>query len=192
MKKASGYPRQLVKDGAETGELFIEGKTRLRKRRASHQRITAEQIRTFFAMLADTCNIEQSAKAAKFTAAWAHKKRRTDAGFRAAWVQAVAEAYAKLEMVLLERSISGRLRYVRVAGGSTKRIREYNDQTALALLKHHAATAAAFDNPMAEADANEMRDRILAKLARRMAREAGKQEASKHGPGHSGASDAQG
>ena len=86
---------------------IVEGKTRLKERRASPQTITDEQIEAFFLALADTCNVVRSAKAAGFSAWWAYRRRKFDAAFRNGWAAAVREGYAKLELVLLERAMKG-------------------------------------------------------------------------------------
>ena len=65
---------------------IVEGKTRLKKRRASPQTITPEQIETFFATLTETCNVVRSARAAGFAANWAYRKRKSDAAFRNGWL----------------------------------------------------------------------------------------------------------
>ena len=147
-------------------ELTLDGKSSPKRRARSKQDITDEQIETFFATLADTCNVMRSAKAARFTANWAYRKRKLDAGFRAGWARAVAEGYAKLELVLLDRAMNGMVKRV-PSGGTEKRIREYPNQLAMALLKRHAETAGAIDNMLSEEEAEEVRERILAKLAKK-------------------------
>lgn len=56
-------------------------------------------------------------------------------------------------------------------GGGEKRIREYPNQLAMALLKRHSETAGAIDNILSEEEAAEVRERILDKLAKKRARE---------------------
>jgi hypothetical protein len=107
--------------------LVLVGKNKAQLREASPQTITDEQIETFFSVLADTCNVVRSAKAAGFTANWACRKRKLDAAFRAGWARAIAEGYAKLELVLLDRAMNGTVKRV-PSGGSEKRIREYPNQ----------------------------------------------------------------
>jgi len=87
--------------------LVLVGRNKAQLRQASPQSITEEQIETFFSELADTCNVVRSAKAAGFSVNWAYRKRKMDAGFRAGWARAVAEGYAKLELVLLDRAMNG-------------------------------------------------------------------------------------
>ena len=153
-----------------TGELVLVGRNKAQLREASPQSITDEQIETFFSALADTCNVVRSAKAAGFTANWAYRKRKTDAGFRAGWARAIAEGYAKLELVLLDQAMNGTVKRV-PSGGSEKRIREYPNQLAMALLKRHSETASSIDNMLSDEEADEVRERILAKLARKREQE---------------------
>ncbi|WP_294120859.1 hypothetical protein [Sphingomonas sp.] len=157
------------------GEI-VEGKTRLKKRRASPQTITPEQIETFFATLADTCNVVRSAKAAGFAANWAYRRRKFDAAFRNGWVAAVREGYAKLELVLLERAIKGTPKLVRTAKGTDRVMREYSTALAVALLRRHAETAdnAAFE-PSGD-ELREIRERILEKLRRLKQRDEASQD----------------
>lgn len=149
-----------------TGELVLVGRNKAQLRETSPQSITDEQIETFFSELADTCNVVRSAKAAGFSANWAYRKRKMDAGFRAGWARAVAEGYAKLELVLLDRAMNGTVKRV-PSGGSEKRIREYPNQLAMALLKRHSDMAGSIDNMLSEEEAEEVRERILAKLAKK-------------------------
>ena len=155
---------------AGTGELVLVGRNKAQRREASPQTISDEQIETFFAELADTCNVVRSAKAAGFTANWAYRKRKTDAGFRAGWARAIAEGYAKLELVLLDRAMNGTVKRV-PSGSREKRIREYPNQLAMALLKRHGETAATIDNMLSEEEAEEIRERILLKLTKKRERD---------------------
>ena len=143
---------------------IVEGKTRLKKRRASPQTISPEQIETFFATLADTCNVVRSAKAAGFAANWAYRRRRFDAAFRNGWAAAVREGYAKLELVLLERAIKGTPKLVRTAKGTDRVMRDYSTALAVALLRRHAETADSADYQPSEGELAEVRERILEKL----------------------------
>ena len=153
------------------GELVVEGKTRLKKRKAPSQAIKEEQLEAFFAALADTCNVVRSAKAAGFSANWAYRKRKTDAAFRNNWAAAVREGYAKLELVLLERAMKGTPKLVRTAAGSDRVMREYSTTLAVALLRRHAETADIASEDHAEDELKEVRERIFDKLQRLKKRE---------------------
>lgn len=157
--------------------VLVEGKSRLKERRASPQTITPEQIETFFAALADTCNVVRSARAAGFTANWAYRRRKFDAAFRNGWAAAVREGYAKLELVLLERAIKGTPKLVRTAKGSDRVMREYSTALAVALLRRHAETADSADYEPGEDELSEVRERILEKLEGLRRRQAAGDEA---------------
>ena len=151
--------------------LVTEGKTRLRTRRASPQTITEEQFETFFATLAETCNVVRSAKAAGFSSSWAYRLRQHDAAFRNGWGQAVREGYAKLELMLLERAMKGTPRPIQRRDGSERIIREYSTQLAVALLRRHAEAADSAAYEPGEDEMRDLRDKILAKLERVRARD---------------------
>ena len=153
------------------GELVVEGKTRLKKRKPSPQSISEEQEQEFFVALADTCNVVRSAKAAGFSANWAYRKRKKDAAFRNGWAAAVREGYAKLELVLLERAMKGTPKLVRTAAGKDRVMREYSTALAVALLRRHAETADAATEEHGEDEMHEVRERIFAKLQRMKERE---------------------
>ena len=151
--------------------LVTEGKTRLRTRRASPQTITEEQFETFFATLAETCNVVRSAKAAGFSSSWAYRLRQHDAAFRNGWGQAVREGYAKLELMLLERAMKGTPRPIQRRDGSERIIREYSTQLAVALLRRHAEVADSAAYEPGDDEMRDLRDKILAKLERVRERE---------------------
>ena len=146
--------------------LVLDGRSSPKRRKASAQSIKDEQILTFFATLAETCNVVRAAKAAGFTANWAYRKRRTDAGFRNAWAEAVREGYAKLELVLLERAIKGTPKLVKTARGTDRIMRDYSTPLAVALLRRHAETADSAAYEPGEDEFREIRERILEKLER--------------------------
>ena len=152
--------------------LVAEGKARLRKRRASAQTITPEQIETFYVSLAETYNVVRSARAAGFSSSWAYRLRRQDAAFRTGWAQAVREGYAKLELVLLERAMKGTPRPIMRRDGGERIIREYSTQLAVALLRRHAETADSAAFEPGDDEMRELRDKILAKLERVRKRDA--------------------
>lgn len=145
-------------------EEIVEGKTRLKKRRASAQTITPEQIETFFLTLAETCNVVRSARTARFSANWAYRRRRFDAAFRNSWAAAVREGYARLELVLLERAIKGTPKLVKTARGTDRVMREYSTALAVALLRRHSETADSLAHEPSDDELKEVRDRILEKL----------------------------
>ena len=148
---------------APNPRLILDGRSSPKRRRPSPQSISDEQVDTFFATLAETCNVVRAARAAGFSKNWAYRKRKIDAGFRRGWAEAVREGYARLELVLLERAIRGTPKLVRVAGGE-KIIREYSTALAIALLRRHAETAESAAYTPAEEELVDIRARILERL----------------------------
>ena len=151
----------------------IDGGSRNQLRGARGQDIDPEQIETFLITLGDSCNVARSARVAGFSASWAYRLRKRDAGFRRDWAEAVREGYAKLELVLLERAMKGTPRAIMRRDGSIAIIREYSTQLAVALLKKHADAAAEASYEHGEDELREVRDRIIDKLERMRALEAG-------------------
>lgn len=156
---------------------LVEGSSRLKRRRGSSQTIRPDQIETFFLALADSCNVVRSAKAAGFSANWAYRKRKTDAAFRNGWAAAVREGYAKLELVLLERAMTGTPKLVRTSRGTDRVMREYSTALAVALLRRHAETADRSAYQPGEEELSEIRARIMEKLDGLRKREAADQDA---------------
>ncbi len=151
----------------------IDGKSSPKVRAGHHADITDAQIETFFATLAETCNVVRSAKAAKINKSWAYRRRKRDAAFRSAWAEAVREGYAKLELVLLERAIKGTPRPLFRKDGSERINRENSTPLAGALLKRHAETADAASYEPAETELAEIRERILDRLEKLRLRDGG-------------------
>jgi hypothetical protein len=66
---------------------------------------TKEKEAVFFRELAMVCNVSSALRKAKLTgcSSLAYERRKTDAGFRAAWEEAIDQSYAMLELEMLER-----------------------------------------------------------------------------------------
>lgn len=172
--------RRVKEKGAP---LALDGGNSPKRRAAGKADITDAQLDTFFETLADSCNVVLSAKAAGFAPNWAYRRRRREAAFRARWAQAVREGYAKLELVLLERAMSGTPKAVRSRGGDDSIIREYSNTLAIALLRRHAETVDGLDGielPGSEAD--EMRAKIIAQLDLLRERAEAKGKGRRRGP----------
>ena len=120
----------------------------------------------FLTVLGETCNVSEACRRSRVPMTVAYRRRKMDAGFRAAWVQTIGEAYQRLELMLLERAFNGTERIIRRRDGSEERMREYSDRLALQLLKMHRETAAEAEAEMADEDAEEIRERIIRKLQR--------------------------
>lgn len=141
------------------------GKT-LRMRKPKKTDFTAAKQDKFFATLAATCNAAAAARAARISKQTANRHRRKYAAFRARWAEAVREAYANLELMMLKRMMDGTVKTVTKHDGSTETVHEYPNALALQLLRLHrgeAAEAAIEHNP---ADVDEARERIIRRIAR--------------------------
>jgi hypothetical protein len=154
------------------GELVLVGGKRAQKRKASSRDWSKAKESEFLSVLADTCNVTRAAAEAKVSVSAAYRRRKTDAAFRAAWLDAIAAAYQRLELVLLERVFVGTEKIVRRKDGSEERMIEYPNQLALTLLKMHRDTAVEAVADAPADDMEEIRDRLLEKLERLRKREA--------------------
>ena len=68
-------------------------------------------------------------------------RRKSHAAFRAAWIEAIAIAYRRLELVLLDRALNGTEKLVTHKDGREERMVHYSNQVALTLFKMHRETA---------------------------------------------------
>ena len=149
--------RELVPIGAG-------GKPRMRM--ASRGSWTKEKEREFLAVLADTCNVRVASEAAGMSTQAAYWRRKRNAAFRTAWAEAVAAAYHKLELVLIERTLNGTEKIMQRHDGSEDRMREYPNNLGLALLKLRRSTVETVQRPAAIDDGDEVRERLVQKLLR--------------------------
>jgi hypothetical protein len=135
-----------------------------RKRRGNDWTRTKEAV--FLTTLAETCNVTVAAEAAGVSVSGVYARRKKVAAFRAGWAEAIATAYQRLELVMLERALNGTEKVVIRKDGSEERMREYPNQIALHLLKMHRDGAAEAIAEPAEADIEEVRQRLFDKLQR--------------------------
>jgi len=75
--------------------------------KASKRSLTKAKQAKFLSVLADTCNVREAARRAGVSNRYIYEKRKTDAAFRAGWIEAIGIAYQRLELVLLERAFNG-------------------------------------------------------------------------------------
>jgi hypothetical protein len=68
--------------------------------------------------------------------------------------------------VLLDRALNGTEKVVKRRDGSEERMRDYSNQTALALLRMHRDSAMEVVNEPEAADVEEIRERLVEKLER--------------------------
>jgi len=135
-------------------------------RKASRRDWTKAKAVAFLSVLAETCNVSEACRCSGLQASAAYRRRRSDAAFRAGWLEAISDAYQRLELVLLERVFNGTEKVVTRRDGSEQRMREYSNQLGLSLLKMHRDTAveATLENEPDNID--EIRERLIKKLQR--------------------------
>ncbi len=137
---------------------------------------TEAKAAKFIEVLSDSCNVALAARAVNRSVGNVYIQRTKSAAFRAAWDQALAIGYAKLEMMMLERALHGVEKTVTLRNGDSKIMREYNDRVALALLRHHRDSVAAFENAAEDDEYEEACERIIERLQRLRERECGSEE----------------
>ena len=135
-------------------------------RKASRRNWTKTKESEFLSVLAETCNVTEAARQAGICLSYAYKRRASNAGFRAGWMQAIGDAYQRLELVLLDRAFNGTEKVVKRRDGSEDRMLEYSNQLGLSLLKMHRNTAAEAASEMPPEDVGEMREQLVKKLLR--------------------------
>jgi hypothetical protein len=153
-------------------ELVLVAGSKRQMRKASDRNWSKAKEGAFLSVLAETCNVTRAAAEAGVSLSGAYQRRKADAAFRGAWFEAIATAYQRLEMVLLERAFVGTEKLVRRRDGSEERMVEYPNQLALTLLKMHRDTAVETTAEVAPDDVEEIRERLLEKLERLRKREA--------------------
>ncbi|SNS16353.1 hypothetical protein SAMN06295912_10260 [Sphingomonas laterariae] len=94
-----------LSDDSEGGPKAGDTDVRLRKARAESW--TKDKRAAFLAHLAETANVTGALRVVGMGSTGLYKLRQRDAGFRAAWDQALAEGYQRLELVALERALGG-------------------------------------------------------------------------------------
>ena len=159
-RKARRGERLLVRAG---------GKAQLRS--SCGRNWTKANVEKFLSVLAETCNVKLAAAEAGVSTSQAYNRRKSDAAFRGAWMEAIGAAYQRLEMVLLERAFVGSEKIVRRKDGSEERMIEYPNQLALTLLKMHRDTAVEASPECEPENIDEIRERLFRKLERLRKRE---------------------
>ena len=156
--------------------LVAAAKPQLRKRaKRDWSKAKAEK---FLSVLAETCNVSEAVRRSRVPMTTAYRRRQMDAAFRAGWREAIAVAYSRLELELLDRAFNGTEKVIRRRDGSEERMREYSNQLGLKLLQMHRETAIEADDEITEQDAREVRERLIRKL-QRMKRRDEEQEAGR-------------
>ena len=120
----------------------------------------------FLAVLAETCNVSEACRQSEVSVTTAYRRKRVDAGFRAEWIDAIATAYQRLELMLLERAFIGTEKVVRRKDGSEERMMEYPNQLGLTLLKMHRDTAIEASTEFEPDQIEELKAKLMSKLRR--------------------------
>ena len=138
----------------------------------------------FLEHLAATCNVRASCRAVGLSEPGAYKRKKADAGFRASWARAVAEAVGRLELMLIERAMKGTVKTHVTREGVKLRTTEYPDRIALSLIRVHKEEARQAEGDAIEDEPIEaVRARIARKLDMLVRREAAKAAKTKAGSG---------
>jgi len=151
-------------------ELTLVGaKTRRLQKRAARDWSKAK-AKAFLTVLAETCNVSEACRQSGVGMTVAYRRKKMDASFRAAWLEAIAIAYQRLELVLLDRAFNGVEKRVTRRDGSEEQMREYSNQLGLTLLKMHRDTAVEAELELPPSEVDEIRERLIQKVRRLKAR----------------------
>ena len=148
--------RQLTLVAARTPQL---------RKRAKRDWSQAKAQR-FLSVLAETCNVSEACRQSGVPMTVVYRRRKMDAEFRAACIDAIGVAYHRLELLLLERAFDGTEKVITRKDGSEERMREYSDGLGLKLLSMHRETAIEAANEAPPGDVDEIRERLVRKLQR--------------------------
>ena len=156
---------------ARKREMTLVAADRPQMRQQAERDWSKAKAAAFLTVLAETCNVSEACRESGVSATVAYRRRRTDAAFRAAWLETLGTAYQRLELVLLERAFVGTDKVITRRDGSEERMTEYSNHLGLTLLKMHRDTAieAAPENEPDNMD--EIRERLFNKLERLRKRE---------------------
>lgn len=142
---------------AETIARGPGGVAQVRKRGG---RLSEEAKATFLQTLAETCNITRAAEAAGHCRQVFVDQRKRCPVFAAAWAAALAKAYEHVEMMMLERTITGLAALAAAperATGPSATMRRYTDEQAMRLLRLHRQAATGGRGGEAAADEGKAR-----------------------------------
>ena len=147
-------------------KLTIVGGKKPQMRKAAKRDWTKAKASAFLGVLADTCNVSEACRRSGVPMTVAYRQRKMNAAFRAGWLEAIAVAYQRLELALLNRAFNGTEKVIRRKDGVEERMLEYSNQLGLQLLKMHRETAVQAEAEFAPEDVSEIRERLLQKLRR--------------------------
>jgi hypothetical protein len=105
-------------------------------RKVRRDGFTAEKRAIFLGELAQTMNVLQASRVAAVSSKSAYALRRRDPAFAEAWREALAEAYDKVEALLVQRAILG-LSTEPTEAGEIGKLQGLSERGLLGLLGHH-------------------------------------------------------
>jgi molybdenum-dependent DNA-binding transcriptional regulator ModE len=146
--------------------MILIGGRKPQQRKPSKKNWTKAQQIEFLSVLAETCNVTRACAQAGISVTHAYRKRKSDAAFRAGWIEAIGIAYQRLELAMLNRAFNGTEKVVKRRDGSEERVHEVSNQLGLALLKLHRDSAAEANIQLPQQDVDEMREQLVKKLLR--------------------------
>jgi hypothetical protein len=156
---------------ARKSKLVLVGTGKPQLRKAAARDWSKAKARAFLSALAETCNVSEACRVSGVPMTVAYRRRRSDAAFRAGWLEAIGAAYQRLELVLLDRAFNGTEKVVKRRDGSEERMLEYSNQLGLTLLKMHRDTAVEAAPENEPDNIEEIRERLFKKLERLRKRE---------------------
>lgn len=104
---------------------------------ANRSKNTDTRRAKFLAVLRETCNVSEAAKAAGVARRTIYEWRYTDEAFNADWEEAEQEAADRLEREAWRRAVEGTSKPVTFQGRITATYLEYSDRMLELLLKAH-------------------------------------------------------
>ena len=147
-------------------KLVLTGGKKPQQRKANARSWSARKATEFLSVLGETCNVSEACRQSEVSVTTAYRRKRVDAAFRAEWIDAVATAYQRLELMLLERALIGTEKVVRRKDGSEERMMEYPNQLGLTLLKMHRDTAIEASTEFEPDQIEELKAKLMSKLRR--------------------------
>ena len=83
-------------------KLTLVAATRPQLRKRAARDWSQEKAARFLCALSETCNVSEACRRSGVPMTVAYRRRKLDAAFRPGWIDAIAAAYTRLELVLLE------------------------------------------------------------------------------------------
>jgi len=147
-------------------EMVLVGARKGRLQKRTPRAWSKAKASKFVTVLAETCNVRQACRESGVSLSVAYRRRKTDAAFRASWLEALGIAYQRLELELLDRAFNGVEKLLTRRDGSEERMRDYSNQLGLQLLKMHRDTAVEASTELPPTEVEEIRERLLRKIKR--------------------------